>query len=203
MVGVADPKTDEEIVETEDPSNLRNRNSQDKVEEITNETIVEHETGEQLVGASWQRKLYIKIGFGAGEAGCYIISSVMSFFISSFLLETAQLPATQAGIVILCAELFDAFIDPLAGKASDDTRTRWGRRRPWVFGGSFPLCIAFWFFFLVPPLSGWGFFFYYITLAMFVKVSYGFVVWIILDEYCFWMIFFSCIFYCRLYHILH
>ncbi|MGA9777705.1 MAG: MFS transporter [Limisphaerales bacterium] len=32
--------------------------------------------------------------------------------------------------------LFDAFIDPVIGHVSDNTRTRWGRRRPLIFGGA-------------------------------------------------------------------
>jgi GPH family glycoside/pentoside/hexuronide:cation symporter len=32
--------------------------------------------------------------------------------------------------------LFDAFIDPIIGHISDNTRTRWGRRRPFIFWGA-------------------------------------------------------------------
>ncbi|HUA38114.1 MAG TPA: MFS transporter [Candidatus Sulfopaludibacter sp.] len=40
------------------------------------------------------------------------------------------------GVVTSVPRLFDAFIDPIVGHVSDSTRTRWGRRRPLIFGGA-------------------------------------------------------------------
>lgn len=39
------------------------------------------------------------------------------------------------GFVIFCAAIFDAISDPLMGFFSDRTRTRWGRRKPWIVIG--------------------------------------------------------------------
>ncbi|MDR1283967.1 MAG: MFS transporter [Opitutaceae bacterium] len=44
-------------------------------------------------------------------------------------------PAT-IGIVFVVTRLFDAFLDPFAGNLSDNTRSRWGRRRPFMFVGA-------------------------------------------------------------------
>ena len=40
------------------------------------------------------------------------------------------------GIVFAAMRIFDGIIDPLVGWLSDNTRSRWGRRRPWIFIGS-------------------------------------------------------------------
>jgi hypothetical protein len=40
------------------------------------------------------------------------------------------------GAIFLFARLWDALIDPAIGVLSDRTRTRWGRRRPWIAVGS-------------------------------------------------------------------
>lgn len=40
------------------------------------------------------------------------------------------------GVIFLLARLWDAFIDPAIGILSDQTRTRWGRRKPWIAVGS-------------------------------------------------------------------
>ncbi len=40
------------------------------------------------------------------------------------------------GIVFASMRVFDAILDPLVGWLSDNTRSRWGRRRPWIFLGS-------------------------------------------------------------------
>lgn len=40
------------------------------------------------------------------------------------------------GLIFLIARLWDAVIDPGIGILSDRTRSRWGRRRPWIAGGA-------------------------------------------------------------------
>jgi glycoside/pentoside/hexuronide:cation symporter, GPH family len=40
------------------------------------------------------------------------------------------------GAIFLFARLWDALIDPAIGVLSDQTRTRWGRRRPWIVAGA-------------------------------------------------------------------
>lgn len=40
------------------------------------------------------------------------------------------------GLIFLAARLWDAVIDPGIGLLSDRTRSRWGRRRPWIAAGS-------------------------------------------------------------------
>lgn len=47
------------------------------------------------------------------------------------------------GIVFAAMRIFDGILDPLVGWLSDNTRSRWGRRRPWIFLGSFIGGISF------------------------------------------------------------
>ncbi len=53
------------------------------------------------------------------------------------------------GIVLMVSRLFDGFTDPLFGWLSDNTRTRWGRRRPYILFGSLAAGIALPCLFLV------------------------------------------------------
>ena len=46
------------------------------------------------------------------------------------------------GTVLMLSRLFDAFTDPLFGWLSDNTRSRWGRRRPYILFGSIAAGIA-------------------------------------------------------------
>ena len=56
------------------------------------------------------------------------------------------------GFVIFLAAIFDAISDPLMGFFSDRTRTRWGRRKPWIFVGVPLYAAAIWM--LLNPTEG-------------------------------------------------
>ncbi len=47
------------------------------------------------------------------------------------------------GFVGFIPRIFDAISDPMMGYISDNTRTRWGRRRPYIFGGAILAGIIF------------------------------------------------------------
>jgi Na+/melibiose symporter-like transporter len=73
---------------------------------------------------------------------------------------------TVVGAVFLATRIWDAFSDPLMGLLSDRTRSRFGRRKPWIAAGSVVLAAAiFALFFPSGPVStlylgGWLFAFY-------------------------------------------
>jgi len=53
------------------------------------------------------------------------------------------LSALWLGVILVIPRLWDAIADPVIGHLSDNTRTRWGRRRPYLlFGG---ILVAFFF----------------------------------------------------------
>ena len=54
------------------------------------------------------------------------------------------------GLVMAVYAVIDAVDNPLLGHLSDRTRSRWGRRRPWLVVGSVLLVAAFAGYFLVP-----------------------------------------------------
>jgi len=56
------------------------------------------------------------------------------------------------GVILIIASIFDALTDPVMGFASDRFRTRWGRRRVWVFVGAPFLLLAL--VFLLNPSVG-------------------------------------------------
>lgn len=67
-----------------------------------------------------------------------------------FYSDVVGVPLGFLAIGIAAARALDALSDPLVGWLSDRTRTRWGRRRPWIALGA-PLCaVAFWALFTPP-----------------------------------------------------
>jgi Na+/melibiose symporter-like transporter len=84
--------------------------------------------------------------------------SALIVFSRSFLLffysQVVGLDPWLAGIALTIGRVWDAVSDPLMGSISDRTRSRWGRRRPYILLGAVPLAltyVAMW----VPPL-GWS-----------------------------------------------
>ena len=69
-----------------------------------------------------------------------------------FLTNVVKLQPAMAGIVTLISEIWDAISDPLMGVISDNTRTKLGRRRPYILVGGCLLAVAFALVFF--PISG-------------------------------------------------
>jgi len=62
------------------------------------------------------------------------------------------IPMALLGIILAGGRILDAITDPLVGYLSDNTRSRWGRRKPYIFTASPLLLVAFAMIWL-PPLS--------------------------------------------------
>lgn len=56
--------------------------------------------------------------------------------------DTLGVDLATIGAVILASRLWDAVTDPAVGFLSDRTRSRLGRRRPWILAGALPLALA-------------------------------------------------------------
>ena len=111
---------------------------------------------------------------GGGQA----LIGVLYFF---FLTNVIGLAPALAGVVTLISEIWDAISDPLMGVISDNTKTKMGRRRPYILAGGCLLAVAFSLIFL--PVGGmrqgWKFFYcaatylFYNTVSTVINVSYS------------------------------
>ncbi|MBI4732204.1 MAG: MFS transporter [Chloroflexi bacterium] len=94
-----------------------------------------------------------KIGFGAGEFSSSIFFTITSFWLMNFLTDEVGLSAALAGTALLVGKIWDALIDPFIGHFSDHTRSRWGRRRPYILFFAVPFGIAFVLMFRNPGIE--------------------------------------------------
>ncbi len=95
----------------------------------------------------------VKLGFGVGDLGGNLYFTVISFWLLNYFTDTVGIAAGMAGIMIMIGKIWDAITDPLMGYISDRTKSRWGRRRPYLLFGSFPWFIAMIILFTNPGLS--------------------------------------------------
>lgn len=92
----------------------------------------------------------IKLGYGVGDIGSNFFIVTTGLFLLYFLTNVVGVEPALAGIVLLFPKLWDVVSDPIMGAISDVTRSRWGRRRPYLFFGSIPFGITFFLVFLAP-----------------------------------------------------
>ncbi|MCB0197206.1 MAG: MFS transporter [Anaerolineae bacterium] len=114
-----------------------------------------------------------KLAYGVGDLGPAMVSIVKGFFLLNFLINMAGLPPGRAGAVLLIGKIWDAVNDPLVGTLTDRTRTRWGRRRPWLLFGAFPFALAYFLHFIVPDIGETARFFYYVIVGILLDASFS------------------------------
>lgn len=76
-----------------------------------------------------------KAAFGAGHLVNNLLPGALGIFMF-FLLTAFGMDPFLAGILGGLPRLFDAVTDPIMGFISDNTRSRFGRRRPYIFAGA-------------------------------------------------------------------
>ncbi len=78
----------------------------------------------------------VAAAWASGTLGTLTLLAVLQTLILKYGVDTLGLSAALAELLITATRIFDAPIDPLMGVISDRTRSRWGRRRPYLlFGG--------------------------------------------------------------------
>lgn len=76
-----------------------------------------------------------KSAFGAGHLALNLLPGALGVF-SFFLLTAFGMDPFLAGILGGLPRLYDAISDPIMGFISDNTKSKWGRRRPYIFVGA-------------------------------------------------------------------
>ncbi|MGB4413552.1 MAG: MFS transporter [Paludibacter sp.] len=94
-----------------------------------------------------------KIGYSLGDGSANLIFQMMMMFQLFFYTDVFGIKATAAGMILLVARIFDAFVDPLVGILSDRTNTRWGKYRPWLLWTAIPFAVFFVLAFSTPDLG--------------------------------------------------
>ncbi len=113
-----------------------------------------------------------KVFYGLGEAATSTAQTAVDTFLLFFLTGVVGLSGTLAGAAMFVALLVDGIADPLIGYASDNARSRYGRRHPFMFAGLVPLAIAVGLIYSTPHFgSQWLTFAYVVAALLLLRVA--------------------------------
>jgi len=105
-----------------------------------------------------------KIFFGLGTIGRDMVYTMVSMYLMVFITEAVGVSdATLISIttIMMFARVFDAFNDPLMGLVVDNTRSRWGKYKPWITIGVFFSAFVALFLFMDFNLTGMSYVIYF------------------------------------------
>jgi GPH family glycoside/pentoside/hexuronide:cation symporter len=108
------------------------------------------------------------IAYGLGSLGLESLFQVFAGFYVFYYTDKLGLAITLAALINIIYGFWDAVDDPIVGFLSDNTRTRWGRRRPWLLAG-LPFYVGFlvWVYAVPKPFQQGNALFWY-ALVIFI-----------------------------------
>lgn len=103
----------------------------------------------------------VKICYSIGELPIAIRMASFNNFLLFFYTNVTMLSPSLAGLALALGRVWDGINDPLVGYLSDNTTSRFGRRRPYLFASVIPLGVTFYLLWSPPEgLGSWGNFVY-------------------------------------------
>ena len=102
---------------------------------------------------TYRVSLHHKFAYAAPAFALAVVGIPVYVYIPKFYTDVVGIDIAILGFIMLSVRLFDAVTDPVIGYASDRTRTRFGRRRPYLVLGSVLLAIAMFLLFNPPATS--------------------------------------------------
>ena len=128
-----------------------------------------HRTAEQDRVPFWQ-----KVAIGMGEISSIGRQSVEQLALPIYNITLGVSPVLVTTVLSL-ARFLDAFTDPLAGSISDNTHSRFGRRKPYLFLATLVCGVTLPLIWMAP--AGWsemGYFLYFLVTLLVYYVAYSF-----------------------------
>jgi GPH family glycoside/pentoside/hexuronide:cation symporter len=94
-----------------------------------------------------------KLAYGSGDFGISLSNTIMALLFGMFLTDVVGLRGRYAAAAVFLGRTWDYINDPIVGYLSDRTRSRWGRRRPWLLFSAPIFALAFAMLWWRPPFG--------------------------------------------------
>jgi GPH family glycoside/pentoside/hexuronide:cation symporter len=113
-----------------------------------------------------------KILYSAGDMVDGTIAYAIGAYLFYYLTANCGLSGSLASAALAISIVVDAVMDPMIGFVSDNTRSRWGRRHPYMILSALPTAVALGMIFSVPDgLSGVGLFAYVLVALLVLRIG--------------------------------
>ena len=113
-----------------------------------------------------------KLAFGSGHLANQLFPAALGIFMVVLVLSLKMDPFL-AGVLAAVPRIFDAITDPIMGYVSDNTRSRWGRRKPYILLGSVITGVTFMVMWQLYPENSQTYnFFYFLFFSLIFYIGY-------------------------------
>ncbi|RRD45615.1 glycoside-pentoside-hexuronide (GPH):cation symporter [Tessaracoccus sp. OH4464_COT-324] len=116
-----------------------------------------------------------RLSFGLGTLGRDMSAALVSLYLMYYLTDVARVPASATAavtVVLVVLRVFDALNDPIMGLIIDNTRSRWGKFKPWIALGGVLWAAATLAIFVDTGLTGWAFIVWFTVIYLLWSVAY-------------------------------
>ncbi len=107
-----------------------------------------------------------KLMYGVGDFGINLADTVVGLLFAIFLTDVVGLRPAMAAVALFVGRTSDYLNDPIIGYLSDRTRSRWGRRRPFILFGMIPFALVYMLMWWKPPFNS------QVALAIYYAVAF-------------------------------
>ena len=115
--------------------------------------------------------LKTRLLYGSGTIAFGIKDHGFNALLMLFYNQVVGLPAAWVGSAIMIAMIADALFDPLLGQYSDNVRTRWGRRHPFMYAAALPIALFYLLLWMPPEMARGAQFAWLVATAILVRFS--------------------------------
>ena len=120
-------------------------------------------------GYTGKLPIWVKVTHGIGSGAFGVKNSGFDYFLLFFYSTVVGVNPALVGLALLIALVFDAISDPVVGYVSDNWRSKWGRRHPFMYFSAVPVALTYFLIWQPPQASDTVLFFYLLVLAILIR----------------------------------
>lgn len=125
-------------------------------------------------GYAGKLPVFTKVAHGIGLGAIGVKDNGFVYFLFFFYTVVLKVDAFLVGTALFIALIFDAISDPIIGYVSDNWRSKWGRRHPFMYASALPVALCYFLIWQPPAGSDFVKFLYLTGMAILIRTLISF-----------------------------